>query len=111
MNDPDPLVAQSPRRPRRGLLAWLDFFRRTAEARRADEGPAATPRPAASWSTRRAPSRTLRVEDVMKPRADIVGHRAQLHLRRGGGPLRRGRAHAACRSTRRRWTSRWASST
>ena len=71
MNDPDPSSRQSPRRPRRGLLGLLDFFRRTAEAA-ADESPEPLSESGGELVNQARAFQNLRVEDVMKPRADIV---------------------------------------
>jgi CBS domain containing-hemolysin-like protein len=72
MNDPDPSSRQSPRRSRRGLLGLLDFFRRTAEAA-ADESPEPLSESGGELVNQARAFQDLRVEDVMKPRTDIVG--------------------------------------
>jgi len=72
MNDPEPPSRQSPRRKSRGLLGLFDFFRRTAEAA-ADENPEPLSETGGELVTQARAFQDLRVEDVMKPRADIVG--------------------------------------
>ena len=72
MNDPDPSSRPSPRRQRRGLLGVLDFFRRTAEAA-ADEAPQPLTESGGELVSQARAFQSLRVEDVMKPRTDIVG--------------------------------------
>jgi CBS domain containing-hemolysin-like protein len=71
MNDPDPPSRQSPRQ-RRGLLGLFDFFRRTAEAA-ADEAPEPLSESGGELVSQARAFQDLRVEDVMKPRTDIVG--------------------------------------
>lgn len=71
MNDSEPPSRRSPGRERRGLMGLFDLFRRTAEAA-ADE--IAEPQDALGGdlvSHARA-FENLRVQDVMKPRSDIV---------------------------------------
>lgn len=70
MTDPDPSSRPGPGR-RRGLMAFVDFFRRTAEAA-ADEGPEPETETAGELVAQARAFQNLRVEDVMKPRADIV---------------------------------------
>lgn len=70
MTDPDPSSRPGPGR-RRGLMAFVDFFRRTAEAA-ADEGPEPETEAAGELVAQARAFQNLRVEDVMKPRADIV---------------------------------------
>ncbi len=72
MNDPEPPSRQSPRRKSRGLLGLFDFFRRTAEAA-ADENPEPLTETGGELVSQARAFQDLRVEDVMKPRADIVG--------------------------------------
>jgi len=72
MNDPEPPSRQSPRRQRRGLLGLFDFFRRTAEAA-ADEAPEPLTETGGQLVSQARAFQDLRVEDVMKPRTDIVG--------------------------------------
>ena len=71
MNDPDPSSRRAPR-PRRGLAGLLDFFRRTAE-NAADETPQPLTENGGELVAQARAFQALRVEDVMKPRADIVG--------------------------------------
>lgn len=71
MNDPDPPSRSSPRQ-RRGLLGLFDFFRRTAEAA-ADEAPEPLSENGGELVSQARAFQNLRVEDVMKPRTDIVG--------------------------------------
>jgi CBS domain containing-hemolysin-like protein len=52
-------------------MAFVDFFRRTAEAA-ADEGPEPDTEAAGELVAQARAFQNLRVEDVMKPRADIV---------------------------------------
>ena len=71
MNDPDP----SSRRARglwRGLAALLALFRRTAE-QAADEAPQQLTESGGELVAQARAFQALRVEDVMQPRADIVG--------------------------------------
>ncbi len=71
MTDPDP----SSRRgsgARRGLLGLFDMFRRTAE-QAADDIPQVLTEDGAELVTQARAFQDLRVEDVMTPRADIVG--------------------------------------
>jgi len=72
MNDPDSSSRPSPRRQKRGLLGLLDFFRRTAEAA-ADEAPEPLSESGGELVSQARAFQDLRVEDVMKPRTDIVG--------------------------------------
>lgn len=77
MSDPDPPSSQSgPSRKspghRRGLLGLFDFFRRTAE-HAADEAPQPLTESGGELVSQARAFQDLRVEDVMKPRADIVG--------------------------------------
>jgi CBS domain containing-hemolysin-like protein len=77
MSDPDPPSSHtgaSRRNPghRRGLLGLFDFFRRTAE-HAADESPEPLTESGGELVTQARAFQDLRVEDVMKPRADIVG--------------------------------------
>lgn len=72
MNDPDPPSRQSPRRQRRGLLGLFDLFRRTAEGA-ADETPEPLTEAGGELVNQARAFQDLRVEDVMKPRTDIVG--------------------------------------
>lgn len=72
MNDPDPSSRSSPRRRKRGLLGLLDVFRRTAEAA-ADESPEPLTENGGELVNQARAFQNLRVEDVMKPRTDIVG--------------------------------------
>lgn len=71
MNDPDPSSRTGPGR-RRGLLGLFDLFRRTAGAA-ADELPEQGPEAGGELVVQARAFQDLRVEDVMKPRADIVG--------------------------------------
>lgn len=71
MNDPDSSGRQGPRR-RRGLLGLFQFFRGAAEVA-SDETPAQMTESAGELVTQARAFQDLRVEDVMKPRADIVG--------------------------------------
>ena len=70
MSDPDPSSRNGPGR-RRGLLGLFDLFRRTAEAA-ADELPEQATEGAGELVSQARAFQELRVEDVMKPRADIV---------------------------------------
>lgn len=70
MTDPDPSSRQSPR-PRRGLLGLFDIFRRTVEDA-ADEAPVPPGETGGELVSQARAFQDLRVEDVMKPRADIV---------------------------------------
>jgi CBS domain containing-hemolysin-like protein len=72
MNDPDSSSRSSPRRRRRGLLGLFDFLRRTAEAA-ADEAPEPLTESGGELVSQARAFQSLRVEDVMKPRTDIVG--------------------------------------
>jgi CBS domain containing-hemolysin-like protein len=72
MNDPDSSSRPSPRRKKRGLLGLFDFFRRTVEAA-ADEAPVPLTEAGGELVSQARAFQSLRVEDVMKPRADIVG--------------------------------------
>ena len=71
MTDPDPSSRRAPG-PRRGLAGLLDFFRRTAE-NAADETPQPLTENGGELVAQARAFQALRVEDVMKPRADIVG--------------------------------------
>jgi CBS domain containing-hemolysin-like protein len=70
MNDPDPASRSSPGR-RRGLLGLLDLFRGHAEAAAGEPAAALQGAGGELVSLARA-FQDLRVEDVMKPRTDIV---------------------------------------
>ena len=76
MNDPDPSSRpdsskrQAPRR-RRGLLGLFDFFRGAAEVA-ADDMPQQLSEAGDELVSQARAFQDLRVEDVMKPRADIV---------------------------------------
>src|SRR5690349_2754142 len=72
MSDPDPASRRNGHGQRRGLMGLIDMFRRTAEAA-ADEGPEPDVSEAGSLIHQAREFQTLRVDDVMKPRADIVG--------------------------------------
>jgi CBS domain containing-hemolysin-like protein len=76
MTDPDPPSGASRNgskaRGRRGLLGLLDFFRRTAE-HAADDSPEPRNGAAEDLVDQARAFQELRVEDVMQPRADIVG--------------------------------------
>jgi CBS domain containing-hemolysin-like protein len=71
MTDPDP-GSRNGHGGRRGLMGLIDMFRRTAEAA-ADEGPEPDLSEAGSLIQQARAFQSLRVDDVMKPRADIVG--------------------------------------
>ncbi len=71
MNDPEPPSRKSPRQ-RRGLLGLFDLFRRNAEAA-ADEAPEPLSESGGELVSQARAFQDLRVEDVMKPRPDIVG--------------------------------------
>lgn len=71
MNDPEPPSRKSPRQ-RRGLLGLFDLFRRNAEAA-ADEAPEPLSESGGELVSQARAFQDLRVEDVMKPRTDIVG--------------------------------------
>lgn len=71
MNDSEPPSRRSPRQ-RRGLLGLFDLFRRTAEAA-ADEAPEPLTDSGGELVNQARAFQDLRVEDVMKPRTDIVG--------------------------------------
>lgn len=71
MNDPDPSSRRTPGL-RRGLAGLFDFFRRTAE-NAADESPQPLSENGGELVAQARAFQALRVEDVMKPRADIVG--------------------------------------
>ena len=71
MTDPEPPSRQSPGR-RRGLLALLDFFRGAAEVA-ADDTPQPLTESGGELVRQARAFQNLRIEDVMKPRADIVG--------------------------------------
>jgi CBS domain containing-hemolysin-like protein len=70
MNDPDPSARQGPRR-RRGLLGLIDFFKGAAEVA-ADDLPQQLTEAGDELVSQARAFQDLRVEDVMKPRADIV---------------------------------------
>lgn len=70
MTDPDPPSSTSPRR-KRGLMAFFDAFRRTAEVA-SDEAPEPETETVGELVAQARAFQSLRVEDVMKPRADIV---------------------------------------
>lgn len=70
MTDPDPSSRPGPGR-RRGLMALVDFFRRGADAS-AEAGPEPETESAGELVSQARAFQDLRVEDVMKPRADIV---------------------------------------
>ena len=76
MNDPEPPGRPGPSRrggsTRKGLLGLLDFFRGAAE-HAADEAPEIRPELGGELVIQAHAFQDLRVEDVMKPRADIVG--------------------------------------
>ncbi|WP_293899179.1 transporter associated domain-containing protein [Phenylobacterium sp.] len=71
MTDPDPSSRPSPRR-RPGLLGLFDFFRGAAE-HAADDMPEQLTESGGELVSHARAFQDLRVEDVMKPRADIVG--------------------------------------
>lgn len=71
MTDPDPSSRRAPG-PRRGLAGLFDFFRRTAE-HAADESPQPLTETGGALVTQARAFQDLRVEDVMRPRADVVG--------------------------------------
>lgn len=71
MTDPDPSSRRAPG-PRRGLVGLFEFFRRTAE-NAADETPQPLTENGGELVAQARAFQALRVEDVMKPRADIVG--------------------------------------
>jgi CBS domain containing-hemolysin-like protein len=71
LSDPDPPSRKSPSH-RRGLLGLFDFFRRTAE-HAADEAPEPLTETGGELVTQARAFQDLRVEDLMIPRADIVG--------------------------------------
>lgn len=71
MTDPDPSSRRGPG-VRRGLLGLFDFFRRTAE-HAADETPQQLTESGGELVSQARAFQDLRVEDVMTPRADIVG--------------------------------------
>jgi CBS domain containing-hemolysin-like protein len=73
MSDPDPPNPGPSRNGhhRRGLSGLFDFFRRTAEAA-ADEAPEPDTEATGELVSQARAFQGLRVEDVMKPRADIV---------------------------------------
>ena len=70
MTDPEPPSRKSPGL-RRGLLGLFDFFRRTAE-HAADEAPEPLTETGGELVSQARAFQDLRVEDVMKPRTDIV---------------------------------------
>ena len=72
MTDPDPLSSADPRTQRRGVMAFFDLFRR----RRDEVAPALQEHESADTGELVSHAREfqdLRVDDVMTPRADIVG--------------------------------------
>src|SRR6187551_558313 len=71
MNDPDASGRPSPRR-RSGLLGLIDFFRGAAEVA-ADDMPHQLTENGGELVTQARAFQDVRVVDVMKPRADIVG--------------------------------------
>lgn len=71
MTDPDPSSRRAPG-PWRGLAGLFDFFRRTAE-HAADETLQPLTENGGALVTQARAFQDLRVEDVMQPRADIVG--------------------------------------
>lgn len=71
MTDPDPSSRRAPG-PRRGLAGLFDFFRRTAE-HAADESPQPLTESGGALVIQARAFQDLRVEDVMRPRTDIVG--------------------------------------
>ncbi len=71
MNDPEPPSRKSSRQ-RRGLLGLFDLFRRSAEAA-ADEVLEPSSEAGGELVSQARAFQDLRVEDVMKPRTDIVG--------------------------------------
>lgn len=71
MNDPDPSSRRAPGLWR-GLAGLFTFFRRTAE-QAADEAPQQLTETGGELVAQAQAFQALRVEDVMKPRADIVG--------------------------------------
>jgi CBS domain containing-hemolysin-like protein len=76
MTDPDSPSSKGPARPgatrRRGLLGIIDFFRGAAEVA-ADDTPEPLTESGGELVSHARAFQDLRVEDVMKPRADIVG--------------------------------------
>jgi CBS domain containing-hemolysin-like protein len=71
MNDPGPTARLRPGR-RRGLLGLIDFFRGAAEVA-ADDMPQQQTESGGELVTQARAFQDVRVVDVMKPRADIVG--------------------------------------
>ena len=71
MNDPDPSSRRAPGLWQ-GLAGLFTFFRRTAE-QAADETPQQLTENGGELVAQARAFQALRVEDVMKPRADIVG--------------------------------------
>jgi len=76
MTDPEPPSSKGPSRPgparRRGLFGIIDFFRGAAEVA-ADDTPEPLTESGGELVSHARAFQDLRVEDVMKPRADIVG--------------------------------------
>jgi len=70
MNDPDPSSRRTPSLWR-GLAGLFDYLRRTAE-QAADESPSPEADAGGELVAQARAFQALRVEDVMKPRADIV---------------------------------------
>ena len=71
MTDPDPSSRPGPGR-RRGLMAFVDLFRRNAAEAAGAGGPEPETESAGELVSQARAFQNLRVEDVMKPRADIV---------------------------------------
>lgn len=71
MNDPDPSSRRAPG-PWWGLAGLFDVFRRAAE-HAADEAPQPTAENGGELVAQARAFQALRVEDMMKPRTDIVG--------------------------------------
>lgn len=72
MNDPDPPSRQSPRQGWRGLVGLIDFFRKTAETA-ADDAPGRHTESGGELVSHARAFQDLRVGDLMKHRADVVG--------------------------------------
>ncbi len=72
MNDPDPSPRQGHARRRGGLFGLIDFFRGAAEVA-SDEQPQPLTESGGELVTQARAFGEVRVVDVMKPRADIVG--------------------------------------
>src|SRR5689334_19496827 len=72
MNDPDPSPRQGHARRRGGLFGLIDFFRGAAEVA-SDEHPQPLTESGGELVTQARAFGDVRVVDVMKPRADIVG--------------------------------------